>query len=327
MKKNVLLLAMLAAFGTAAMAQTNVTIYGVVDAGIAHVDNGTPDGTSWQQVSGGQYGSRVGFTGTEDLGGGLSASFKLENGFSVDDGTLGQGGRLFGRQAWAGLNGNFGSVKLGRQNNVIFDTLGAIDPFGTGFAAPATNLFSPYGFRMDNTISYTTPKMGAFSGELMYGFGEVAGNTTANRQFGASGTYANGPARMTVAYHDQEDPTGDDSAKMALIGGTYDFSVARLHLAYATDKGTGVYDTRDMLIGVSVPIGQLTLIADYVRKDDRVADGDADQIGLGVTYALSKRTNFYSSFARVTNDSTAQYVAGAPGATAKVFNFGVRHTF
>jgi predicted porin len=339
MKKNALVFAMLAAFAAAANAQTNVTVYGVVDANITHVNDGGPAGSKLQLGSGSQFGSRVGFTGTEDLGGGLSASFKLENGFNVDDGSLGQStvnntdptknvARLFGRQAWVGLNGGFGSVKLGRQNNVIFNTMIPLDPFGLGLAGDSSRLFSLYGFRTDNAIGYTAPKMGGFSGELLYGFGEVADDTTANRQIGASVAYTGGPVLVTLAHHRAENAAGTDNAKTTVIGGTYGFSVAKIHVAYAINKGVGALDTRDALIGVTVPMGAITLLASYIRKDDKAAaNSDADQIGVGATYALSKRTSFYSTFARTSNDSLVKYAAGAPGATSKLFNVGVSHKF
>ena len=114
MKKSLLALAVLGAFAGAASAQTNVTVYGLVDAGIQRTDTDN-SGARWGLDSGLQSGNRLGFKGSEDLGGGLSAIFTLESGFNLDDGTQAQGGRLFGRQAWVGLNGGFGTVKFGRQ--------------------------------------------------------------------------------------------------------------------------------------------------------------------------------------------------------------------
>src|ERR1700730_16325238 len=128
MKKTLLALAVLGAFAGAASAQTNVTVYGIVDAGVQYKNDGNPAGKTLSLQSGIQNGSRLGFKGTEDLGGGLSAIFTFENGFNVDDGTLGQGNRLFGRQAWVGLNGGFGTVKLGRQQTALYYALTEIDP-------------------------------------------------------------------------------------------------------------------------------------------------------------------------------------------------------
>jgi predicted porin len=328
MKKIALTAAVLAVFSGAAFAQSNVTIYGIVDANITYDDNGGPAGSAVRLDSGGQSGSRIGFRGTEDLGGGLSASFVLENGFNVDSGTLAQGGLFLGRQAWVGLDGGFGSVKMGRQYNAIFHALAGLDPFGIALAGDSTRLFTHYGYRMNNTMTYTTPKLGPVSAQLLYGFGETAGNSSANRQLGLTAAYSSGPIMLTLVHHKAENATGTDDAKTTIAGGTYDFSIAKAHLAYAVNKGVGTLDTRDTLLGVTVPFGKTTVLASYIRKDDKaVADADADQIALGVSYELSKRTNFYSSFSRLSNDRLASYAAGAPGATAKLFNVGIRHKF
>jgi predicted porin len=113
MKKALLALAVLAAFAGTASAQTNVTMYGVLDMALQHENDGVNSTTALD--SGIQSGSRLGFKGTEDLGGGLKANFDLEAGVNADTGTSSQGGILFGRQAWVGLSGGFGSLRLGRQ--------------------------------------------------------------------------------------------------------------------------------------------------------------------------------------------------------------------
>jgi predicted porin len=137
MKKMILAAALAAAFSSAAYAQTNVTMYGIVDAGIAYKKNGNPAGNTVSMESGQQSGSRLGFKGREDLGGGLAAIFTLESGFNIDDGKLGQGGRLFGRQAWVGMSGGFGSVKLGRQLTSLYTALDQKDPFQKNLAGKA----------------------------------------------------------------------------------------------------------------------------------------------------------------------------------------------
>src|ERR1700688_4160657 len=129
MKKTLLALAVLgASAGVASAQQSNVTIYGIVDAGVAYKNDGNPAGNTLSLESGQQNSSRLGFKGTEDLGGGLSAIFTLENGFNVDNGTLGNTSRLFGRQAWVSLNGGFGSAKLGRQEAALYYALSEADP-------------------------------------------------------------------------------------------------------------------------------------------------------------------------------------------------------
>lgn len=336
MKKSLLALAVLGAFAGAASAQTNVTIYGVADAGIARTDNGAQ--TSTRLDSGLQSGSRIGFKGSEDLGGGLSAIFTLENGFSIDNGNLGQGNRLFGRQAFVGLNGGFGAVKLGRQYNPIRTALESVDPFGFGLAGNISNVFSVYGERADNTINYSLPKLGGFYGQVGYSLGEVAGSNSVGRQVGLSAGYANGPLNVVLAYHDQNLAAGGvdtGNAKSTMLGGTYDFRVVKAHAAYAWNKGetaTGTenIDSRDLMVGVSAPVGAAgTVLASYIhRSDELVNDRDASQWALGYTHSLSKRTNLYTSYARISNDGASTLGgAAAAGQDPSVFSVGIRHKF
>ena len=215
MKKSLLGILVAAAFANGAFAQTNVTIYGIVDAGISHDNNGGAAGSVTRLDSGILNGGRLGFMGTEDLGGGLSASFQLENGFGVDNGALGQGGRLFGRQAWLGVNGGFGSVRLGRQMTPVFANSPTFDPFVDALAGDTGRLFNYSGARVDNALSYNYDANG-IRAQLMYGFGETAGNTSANRTIAGFTGYKNGPLDVVLTYTGTNDATavtwivGDD---------------------------------------------------------------------------------------------------------------------
>ena len=336
MKKSLLVLAVLGAVAGSASAQTNVTIYGVADAGITRFDNGAT--TTTRLDSGIQSGSRIGFRGTEDLGGGLSAIFTLENGFNIDDGTLGQGSRLFGRQAFVGLSSNsLGALKLGRQYNPIRSAIEGVDPFGLGLAGRADNVFNVYGDRTDNTINYATPNLGGFNGQVAYSLGEIAGSSSVGRSFGLSVGYTAGPVSVILAHHDQNlvaAGVANGDSNTTLLGGTFDFGVAKLHAAYARNKGesatgTTTIDRDDALLGVSAPLGAGRILASWIRRSDDIgANRDADQIALGYTYDLSKRTNLYTSYARTRNDAAATLNgASAAGRDPSIFNVGVRHRF
>jgi predicted porin len=368
MKKSVLVLAVLGAFINAASAQSSVTVYGVVDAGVV-AEKGGAAGSVTKLTSGVASGSRLGFKGTEDLGGGLSASFVLENGFQVDTGALGQspaGGQstLFGRQAFVGLGSNgFGTVTLGRQYTPHYLAVNFADPFGTGLAGDAVNILPNTGdaqSRMNNTVKYATPNLSGFTGELAYGFGEVAGDTSAKRQIGASVGYTGGPFAVRLGYHNLNNATAPNqpgnNAKNTILAATYNFDVAKVHFAYGVDKGTNSSvvrganppgtpanpfgtpilpthstDSTDVLVGVTVPIGAHTLLGSYIRKNDKTAfNQDADQWALGYRYALSKRTDLYTAYARIKNKNGAGYTVGSAieaGSGDKAFNLGVRHTF
>lgn len=355
MKKSIFAFAVLGALAGTASAQTNVTIYGVADAGIRLRDSdAATNGKTWGIDSGLQSGSRIGFRGNEDLGGGLSAIFTLETGFNIDDGTLGQGvaasattpaiNRLFGRQAFVGLSGGFGAVKFGRQYAPIRMAVESVDPFGLGLAGNAANVLNVHGERTDNTINYTTPNFSGFTGQLAYSLGEVAGDNSAGRHVGLSVGYTNGPINVVLAHHDQNLLTGgtatafpatpNGDVKTTMLGGTYDFKVAKLHAAYSRSKGetaAGVtnVDRDDAMIGVSAPVGPGTILASYIqRSDDIGANRDANQLALGYLYNLSKRTNLYTSYARTRNEAASSLNgAAAAGRDPSTFNVGIRHRF
>jgi predicted porin len=354
MKKSLLALAVLGAFAGVAHAQSSVTIYGVADAGVSYTDNGNPAGEKWGVDSGQQSGSRIGFKGKEDLGGGLSAVFTLESGFNLDNGQLGQNGGLWGRQAWVGLNGGFGTVKLGRQQTALYSALSEIDPFKIGLAGNAQRVFG-YGLyaadplaRADNTITYETAAFSGFSGSVSYSFGEQTGDFSAKRSIGAGAKYANGPLNVQFAYQKSNtapltaqvtstlgvvpETTGDLTA--AFIGATYDFGMAKAHLAYADNKlemlGLPDVKNRNWLVGVSAPVGASgTVLASYSANDVKDLDqGKSNQYAIGYTHALSKRTNLYTSFSYTDNDNSVRVNnAFAGGEAVRLFNVGMRHYF
>jgi predicted porin len=335
MKKALLACTVLGTIAGSACAQTSVTIYGIVDVGIAREDNGAAAGSVTRMDSGILNGSRLGFRGSEDLGGGLSAIFNVENGYNADTGSAAQGGLLFGRQAWVGLRGDFGTVRLGRLSTVMFDNSGAFDPFGDTLAGDTSRLFNYAGFRTNNTIGYGHSRNG-FSGQLQYGLGEVAGDNSAGRTIAFSAGYKVNPVDIVVLQSRNTSASGATTGKTTLIGGNYNFGMVKLYATYAWNKDvtpTGVVtagaDTTNALIGLTAPLGASgTLIASFIKLDDKAASAaDAKQIALGYTHSLSKRTALYTSYARLSNDSSARYLVPAPGLTDKLLNVGIRHWF
>ena len=324
MKKSLLALAVFGAFSGAASAQSNTTIYGIIDMGLTHSKSDVAGGR-WGIDSGNWYGSRLGFTGSEDLGGGLSAIFNLENGFNADTGSAAQGGRLFGRQSWVGLKGGFGTVRLGRSWMPTYSLLtNVIDPFEDGMAGAASgffgrNIFNAIDIRMQNALFYTK-SIGGLKADLAYSLGEVAGNTSANSQISTAFTYGTGPLKAVFGYHDAKDAADTGSAKLTFVGGTYDFGPAKLHLGLDKQKtdaaGVTTVDANDVLVGVTVPVGAGRILASYNRLNDRTpANADMRQYAMGYTYSLSKRTTLYTSYGHVSlND-------------ANRFNLGIRHKF
>ena len=339
MKKSLLALAVLTAASGATFAQSSVTLYGKIDLGLV-VDGGGDGGKSVRLSSGVSGGSRLGFKGVEDLGGGMKAAFQLETGYCADSTAGGYctGGGLFGRQAHGDLTGSFGAISAGRQYSLGFNNLSTIDPFGTGYAGQTDNsdptgthfLVDAAGLRLNNSVTYSTPSMGGLVASAEVSFGEVQGNWESGRETGAALTYAAGPAYVGFSYYDKENVAGNSAAlKDYLLGGTYDFGVVKLHAL--VQKVSATYDEINLMGGVTVPIGPGALMASYIHHNDRRStDMDASQFGLGYTYPLSKRTSVYASGAKIDNHNGAVFRVGNStdvGTGNKSVNFGVVHDF
>jgi len=212
MKHQILFAATLAALGTtAAHAQSSVTLYGLLDAGVSYTNNvrvGNNQGSSNVALSSGMMQSnRWGLRGAEDLGGGLKAVFVLENGFTLGNGKLGQGGREFGRNAYVGLSSNaLGTVTVGRQNEFMYDYVGhlSFDDFngvgGNVFAHVMDNDNTIGTFRVNNAVKYQSPTYNGLTFGALYGFSNQAGGFANNRAYSFGATYDNGPIKAALGY-------------------------------------------------------------------------------------------------------------------------------
>ena len=361
MKKTLITLAVLAAATGVAQAQSSVVIYGTVDAGFVS-ERGGVNGNVNKLDSGVASASRIGFKGTEDLGSGLSALFVLETGFNVDNGTQDKAGSIFNRQAYVGLSSKTtGSLTLGRQYTPWYNTLSKVaDPFAAGYAGSAKNLFTS-NTRTSNTVLYTSPNFNGFDADVAYTFGENAESNKIGRQIGASAGYSNGPLNARFAYNNTDNTQFQiGSARNYLLAANYDFAVAKAYVAYGVNKGynsmiannavqnaNGSFSTRNafggtdaafsrdsnnILVGATVPVGPAgTVMASFIRTNDKTAaNADADQWAVGYSYALSKRTSTYASYAKIKNKNSAGYTVGNNsnvGTGDKAFNVGVRHSF
>ena len=336
MKHTLVAAAILASFfAGSASAQSSVTVYGLLDAGLTS-EHGGADGSVTKLATGVQSGSRIGFKGTEDLGNNLKVNFLLENGLDLDTGANRQGA-LFGRKAYVGLSGDFGAVNLGLQHNPLFTALDNIDPFETGLTGASLNLMSVASLRTKNSIMYETPKVKGLSAAIMVGLGEKPDSASLGRTIDFSIDYANGPLVLTLA-HDKRKDSELNTAKVTLLGGTYDFGPAKLHAAYETDKDDAGTDFRNYMLGVSAPVSAAgSVMASYIKKDDRTnARRGGRQLAIGYTYALSKRTNLYTSYGRINNDGAGSNFVGdassggsvpLPGHNSSAFTAGMRLKF
>ena len=351
MKKSLLALSILGAFAGVAQAQTNVTMYGIADVGVSREEASSANGTKQKITrldSGIGSGSRLGFMGTEDLGSGLKALFTLETGLNIDTGGFGQpqkingvpnGGTAFGRQAFVGLGGNFGTVKLGRQQTFIYYAQAAIDPFGIASAGDSTKFFAGP-FRVNNTIKYESPSISGFTGGYSHSFGEDVNGASNGADNAFSAQYANGPLFLSAIYDQQNSSPAAGAqnfkTKVTNIGGTYDFGVAKAHLMFDRVRSDLGASSRDYLIGTTIPFGASNFLLDYIKHTDKAnANSDAKQYAIGYTYALSKRTTFYTSYSRTNGDtnyniSSSAFIGTTPplsGNSDKLFDVGIRHAF
>jgi predicted porin len=336
--KHALLGVLVSSIASIAAAQSSTTIYGVADLGLVS-EGGGPGGRITKLTSGVVNGSRLGFRGNENLGGGLSALFLLESGILADTGGLGQGGLLFGRQIFVGLSGDLGTVKLGRQYTFIDSTLAALDPFYLGFAGRMTNVFvAGYVSRFDNGVTYNSRSLDGLTADLAYGFGEIAGDASAKRYVGAGAAYVKGPLAVRFAHQDSNTLSAglvSGNAKNTVLGATYIFGAVKAHGAFGVSKsdvgGAVTVDSNDVMIGATISSGASSYMASFVRRDDkRAANGDARQIAVGYTYALSKRTALYAAYAHIFNKNKAFYFSGnatEAGSGNQASNLGLRHFF
>lgn len=334
-----------------------VEIYGVLDAGMV-AQRGCNGPCSRDRLdSGVASGSRLGLRGREALGGGLNAVFNLEAGILNDTGASDQNGRLFGRQAFIGIDSPMGALTLGRQYNLVYETLTDVaDPFHGGMAGNAANLVGYTVQRYDNTIKFVSPALHGLKASAIYSFGESASSSATNRAYGLTLGYAGGAMRLSLSHQRKNNPVDDAgnvpldlSARNTLVAANVDVGPAVLYAAYGRNKGEGSSpwdsgnpygeltlarpsaDSSDKLIGLSLPSGPYTFLVSYIRKDDHSVLGrDANQVAIGATYAYSKRTDAYASYARINNRNGAPYTVGNasnPGHGDRALTIGLRHQF
>jgi predicted porin len=354
LKKSLYALAAMAALSNLASAQSGIMVSGMVDMGLVHESGGSA-GTVNKLSSGVENGSRIVIRGVEDLGDGNSAIIHLESGFQADTGALGQGGLLFGRQAYAGLaSKRWGSLTLGRQYTPNYLIMaGVADPFAAGLAGVFSSVFANSGARVNNSVKYVTPRVNGVFAEVLYGAGETAGDNSAGSAAGAALGYSQGKLNVRLGYAWRDNDTATlknrGSARNALFAFNYDFTVVKLFFAYGVNRGinsaqlpnANAYGyavaplpsiaSNDVLLGATVPFKGGRIIATAVHKDDRSGiNQDATLLALGYSYMLSKRTDLYMAYGHIDNRNGAGYTVNSAievGSGNRALNLGMRHLF
>jgi predicted porin len=347
--------AAIAAIGGAAQAQSNVTVYGSLDAGVAYVSN--IGGQSVTRVDQGtMQPDRFGFRGTEDLGGGTKAIFQLEGGFATDTGNQTNANRIFNRAATVGLSGNFGTVTLGNMPDIVFDYAGKVS---NGFQLTNWYLFHPGNldslantFQFNNAVRYTSPTYNGLTASAMVGFGEQPGDSKKGRNLSAGAQYANGPLKLVLAYSRLNDRVagyaGTYLGSLGLgnattvfnrlttiaAGGGYIIGDWRLNAVYTQSKvdlPALSFKQKNVDLGAAWKYAEKsTLNVGYSHSEQ--GDAKWNQASLSHVYAFSKRTEFYAQGAYQRASGAAKFAiqngTGVSGGRSQwVTTIGVHHLF
>lgn len=363
MKKTLIALAVLAASG-AAMAQSSVTLYGVLDIGFGKVKGqkwGMNDGEGYRSNTANPDGfnstSVIGFRGTEDLGGGLKANFNLQTG-GLDLSSAGTG-LSFNREAWVGLEGaSWGAVQFGRSSSVAAKVMGGYDFNGTSYSSAydraGVSAVTWYGSsRRSSQVQYVTPNFGGFTvragfttkgdneiGSASTNAGTYAGyNATlgpqAKAQYTLGATFANGPLSVSAV---AETKAREGLRTAYAVGASYDMKVVKLAATYnrreargndgwntiANGTGQGAGGNGWTLAAVA-PLGAANVGVQYARN----TGADISAVELFANYALSKRTRLYTDFVKTIDQNSVPAAGAVPLRPSSPYavGVGVVHTF
>ena len=341
MQKKIIALAVAAAaagFASApVLAQSSVTLYGSIDAGIRNLTDVNAKGNSVTTMnSNGTYNSnRWGIKDSEDLGNGMQAHFVLESGFNNGTGAFDNAtSTIFNRSAYAGIGGAWGNVDLGRQYTVIFKTTGTYDPFNYKYTGiiPIAGLD---GARHNNEVQY----QGSFNGLNVlasYALGEQPGMSSAGSPAEIGLNYAMGPISFGGAYMSMKDAaTNSLTTTNWTVGGAYAMAPFRVAVGYdvkdADQPLTTSTKTKNWWLGGSYSVSPATALtlAYYNTKVDAATaatTGEGKLFVLGGTYALSKRTNFYADWDHRKLDGVLDATI-APQTTQNGVSVGINHLF
>ncbi len=359
--KKVLFAVAATGLAASAFAQSNVTIYGSMDAGVAYISN-LNGGSVARLDQGTMQPDRIGFRGTEDLGGNLKANFQLEAGFYTDTGASTKAGYLFNRYSTVGLSGDFGAVTMGNMPDVVFDYIGKLS---NGYQLTNWYLFHPGNldslantYQLNNSVRYTSPTFAGLQASAMYGFGEVAGDSSNGRNVSTGVSYTNGPLRAAFAYSKLNN-------RAAGYAGTF---LTALGLGSAATVFNSLTTTA---AGVGYTIGNVRLNTDYTQVKialptnqeltqhnfdlgsawrystqntlnvgyslSTLSSNHWNTVSLGNVYSLSKTTELYAqaSYQRasgganaIMNGTGASGATGVSGSTSQmVTTIGMHHSF
>ncbi|AOI90722.1 porin [Burkholderia pseudomultivorans] len=322
-KKTALLgLASVASF--AAHAQSSVTLYGLVDAGLAYTNN-QGGARNIQQTSGKLSGSRWGLKGVEDLGDGVKAVFTLESGFRPSDGGLGQGGRLFGRSAYVGLGKTgIGTLTFGRQYEPITDLVAAYA--GPGFWSPATHVGDNdnlnQSFRINNAVKFRSDTIAGFTADVLYAFSNQANGGAGtgfsnNNAWGVAANYVNGPLSAGAGYVRLNHPNATSNTSGA-VGGATSTTGNDYGGAFFYGLNGGVRTQQIAVVGGNYALGAATLGLAWSHTQLDYVDGSSRKFNnydVNARYQLTPSATLIGVY--TFTDGRASGLPGTGGQTLK----------
>jgi predicted porin len=345
-------------FAAASYAESSVTLYGIVDGGLLYLSKtrnaaGGNGGKFIGFTDSGQMPSLFGLTGDEDLGGGLHAEFKLESGINIANGGLNDSnGNLFGRQAYVGLHGNFGTARAGLQYSPFFNTVFALDPrnmsqLGSSLV-PFIDTTVVTAIFTANALTYTSPVLAGLQGSVMYAPGGVAGSFQTGRSYSANLSYNwNGLGLYAGYYNGNEGPpTAPLPDRLGMIGrvigATYKFGTLTTKASFTNFKMAGSGIDYDIWSGgfdyqATAALNLNTGVWYTVNRNDTSSKSIVGAVG--ATYNLSKRTGVYTQVGVVNNKGNQNFGLAignggntpsslfAPAGTTVGVDIGIHHMF
>ncbi|HVE11571.1 MAG TPA: porin [Paraburkholderia sp.] len=301
-----------------------VTLYGILDTFVGYANAGGK-GAQTSEQSGGLYASRFGFRGSEALGGGLRATFDLENGILTNNGAATDSTLAFSRNAWVGLASNYGEVRFGRQNSVLLIMHSKFDAFNGGTYGSFLHNASTFSFRYDNMITYWSPNLAGFTFSAGVSLGGQTSPHDALNVYVGSAEYQRGPLYLGVSHAEQNGANGQNNTKTTFAGGSYQFGNLTGYFGFYRGNNLGsnlntnvqgkYHSVYQLSAGYMVtPALRLAAGIGYAQ-DSTAQHNNAGELSVGAFYNLSKRTLIYSSFARLVNRHGATYALMGNGPT------------
>lgn len=334
MKKSLIALAVAGVVSAPAFAATsNVDVYGVMNAAVSYVDD-QPDSINDIQFS--TFGSRIGFKGAEDLGGGLKAIWQIESGINFEE----KNGSMSGRNSFVGLSGGFGTALIGNHDTPLKLVGRAVDLFGDTIGDSRNVMGGGSDTRANNVVAYITPDMSGFSIAAAYSTdlntSGNAGDADNSGVYNVNATYKNGPLYLGLGY-------GDGDGHEALGLGAHVRAAAGFTMGAL--KFVGQYDMLEddtaagndydaWMAGAAYSMGAFTLKANYMEGEWDNSSLERNQFNIGADYAMSKRTKLYAVYTDGENvvlgggaGSSDQIPSSVAGGDVSGLSLGMVHTF